>query len=233
MRPPEAGRPRRPWRRLLPLTLALGLLNGALTFDNLWPTPAILPSTALSLEFLALLGLLLVAAGLAPRHRARIVSLSAAAFTILTFCRYAEVTMPSLFGRPINLYWDGRHIPGLLALAWKQMPLWQSAAAITGAVVMVAVVHRVLRLAVGCVAQTLAVASPLARRRAAWAAAVAGSLALAAAGVPAVGAVPVTAQTHLRDYVVQPVSATLVRQGMFVATALSPARLAGRLWANR
>ena len=29
--------------------------------------------------------------------------------------------MPALFGRPINLYWDGRHIPGLLALAWKQI----------------------------------------------------------------------------------------------------------------
>ena len=229
MRPPDAGPPRRPWQRLLPLALALALLNGALTFDNLWPTPAILPSVALSLEFLALLGLLLVAAGLAPRQRARIVSLATAAFTILTFCRYAEVTMPALFGRPINLYWDGRHIPGLLALAWKQMPLWQSAAAIMAAVLLVALVHRILRLAVGCVAHTLAGAGPLARRRGAWVTAVAGGSALAAALVPAVGAVPVTAQTHLRDYVVQPVSATILRQGMFVATALSPARLARSL----
>src|SRR5690349_13586202 len=97
MRPPEAVPPRRPGLQLLRLVLAALFLNAALTFDNLWPTPAIVPSLALSLEFLALFCLLLIGAALAPRRRAQLVSLVAVAFTFLAFCRYAEVTMPALF----------------------------------------------------------------------------------------------------------------------------------------
>ena len=229
MRLPELEQPRRPWLQLLQLALAAAFLNAALTFDNLWPTPAIVPSLALSMEFLALFGLLLVAAALAPPQRARLVTLVALAFTFLAFCRYAEVTMPALFGRPINLYWDGRHIPDLLALAWQQMPLWQSVGSATAAVVLVGAVHRAMRHAASCVAQTLAAGGSPMHRRAAWATVAGGAAALAAAVVPPLGAVPVTANTHLRDYVVAPVSATLLRQGMFVATALSPQRLAHSL----
>jgi hypothetical protein len=86
-----------------------------------------------------------------------------------------------------------------------------------------------MRFAADRVAQALAARGRQARRRAAGLTLAGGAAALAAAAVPPLGAVPVTDQTHLRDYVVQPVSATLWRQGMFVATALSPQRLARSL----
>ena len=232
MPPPEDGAGARLGRRAPTLVLALLLLNAALTFDNLWPTPGIVPSAAVSLEFLVLLGVLLAAAALAPHKRARLVSLSAVAFTMLAFCRYVEVTMPALFGRPINLYWDGKHIPGLLALAWQQAPLWQSLAAVAATLLLVVLVHGILRRAATHAAEIFAAAGRTVRRRAAGATTAAGAIALAAALVPAVGAVPVGATTNLRDYVVQPVSATLLRQGLFVATALSPTRVARNLPAS-
>ena len=206
------------------LVLALALLNFALTFDNLWPTPAIKPSIALSLEFLALLGILLGAARLAPRSRARVVSLASLLYTLLAFGRYAEVTMPALFGRPINLYWDGRHIPGLLALAWQQMPWWQSTAIVIGILALMLGVHRIVRWAVRQVADAFADATPRAKAGARSAAAVTGVASLALLLIPPVGAVQLGGSSHLRDYVVHPVSATWLRQGLFIATALSPGR---------
>ena len=229
MRPVEGPRGKRAPGRfralaaVLALVLPLVLLNAALTFDNLWPTPAILPSLAISLEFLALLGVLLAAATLAPRRRKRVVSFAAVLYTGLVLGRYAEVTLPALFGRPINLYWDGRHIPSLLALAWTQTPLWQSAAIVGGIGLGVLLLHRVLHAAARRVADTVADAAPASRSRVNRAAMATAAASLAALLVPAVGAVPVGAQTHLRDYVVQPVTATLLRQAQFVATALSPA----------
>jgi hypothetical protein len=212
------------WVRALCTLFALALLNAALTFDNLWPTPAIVPSPALSLEFLALVGVLLIASGSAPRTRRRIVVLAALLYTLLAFGRYAEVTMPALFGRPINLYWDGKHIPGLLALAWKQTPLWQSTAVVAATALLVLLVHRILHGAARLVAESLAAATPAARQIAAGMTALLGTTALAVLLLPTLGALALGPRTHLRDYVVQPVAATLLRQGLFVATALSPDR---------
>jgi hypothetical protein len=231
-RPPglcPATGPTRSWLRSLQVVLALALLNFALTFDNLWPTPAIVPSAAVSLEFLALLAILLGSAKLAPAARARVVSLAALLYTLLAFGRYAEVTIPALFGRPINLYWDGRHIPGLLALAWQQTPVWQSAAIVAAALALVVAVHRLLRCAVRRVADSLAGASPLARAGAGSAAALAGFASLVMVLVAPVGDLPAGAQARLRDYVVHPVSATWLTQGYFVATALSAAGIERRL----
>jgi hypothetical protein len=96
-------------------------------------------------------------------------------------------------------------------------------------VALLALVHGAMRLAAGWVAQAVATGGLRLRRRAAWSTAAAGAAALAAALVPPLGGLPVTAHTHLRDYVVAPVSATLLRQGRFVASALSPEHLARRL----
>lgn len=223
-RPRGGVRARAPWARGLWTILALALLNAALTFDNFWPTPAIIPSPALSLEFLALVGVLLIASGFAARPRRIIVTLAALLYTLLVFGRYAEVTMPALFGRSINLYWDGKHIPSLLALAWKQTPLWQSAAIVTATTLLVLLVHRILHGSARLVAESLATAGPRARHAVGWTTALTGATAAALLLVPSLGAQPVGEQTHLRDYVVQPVAATLLRQGAFVASALSPDR---------
>ena len=221
MRPAEQARAA--WIRAVVAVLALVLLNAALTFDNVWPTPAIWPSVAVSIEFLGLLGLLLIAATLGPRPRARLVFAAALLYTALVFGRYAEVTLPALFGRPINLYWDGRHIPGLLAVAWQQTPLWQSTGMLVAATVLVLIVYRVLHWAAQYVTRSLAEARPAMRFRAACGTAFVAAACLATSLIPHLGAVPVGSQTSLRDYVVQPVAATVLKQGRFLALALSPA----------
>ena len=221
VRPTGTGILHRAPVRVLLIVLALIFLNAALTFDNLWPTPAVKPSPAISLEFLALLGVVLSAATLSVHKRWRVVRAVALIYTLLVFGRYAEVTLPALFGRPINLYWDGRHIPGLLMLAWKQTPLWQAAAMIAAATTLVLVVHHVLHRAWDRVAVESAGSTLRVRRAAACATGFIAATGLAAMLIPPLGGLPVGSQTHLRDYVVQPVSATLLKQGGFVATALS------------
>ncbi len=107
--------------RAAAVVAAILLLNAALTFHNDWPTPAVrwpLPPE-LSIELAA--ALLLLAAAAAWRAR-RASSAPPApgllAAVTLTFVlgRYAEVTAPALYGRPVNLYWDAPHLGGVLRM---------------------------------------------------------------------------------------------------------------------
>jgi hypothetical protein len=212
--------PPRLWR----IALALVFLNASLTFDNLWPTPAIVPSIALSLECLGLALLLVLAAQCAPASRARIVTLVAVAATALACGRYIEVTMPAFLGRPINLYWDGRHLPSLLALAWQQNPVWKSLAVVAGVLGLIAAAYLLLRTAARCIARELAAGGVALRRRTGIGLAGVAVASLAVAHVPAVGSAGVGEHTRLRDYVTTPVLATWARQSAFVASALSGMR---------
>ena len=200
-RPPP---PPRLWR----IALGLVFLNASLTFDNFWPTPAIVPSIALSLECLALALLLVLAAQCAPAGRARIVTLVAVAATALACGRYIEVTMPAFFGRPINLYWDGRHLPSLLALAWQQNPVWKSLAVAAGVLGLIALAYSLSRTAARCIARELAAGGATLRRRTGISLAGVAVASLAVAHVPAVGSAGVGEHTRLRDYVTTPVLAT-------------------------
>jgi phosphoglycerol transferase MdoB-like AlkP superfamily enzyme len=47
---------------------------------------------------------------------------------LLIVGRYADVTAPSLFGRPVNLYWDLPQVPRFLWVSAKDHPIWISAA---------------------------------------------------------------------------------------------------------
>ncbi len=101
---------RRAIARWAGLAAALCLLNVALTFHNVWPTPGVRPVPEFSIELtLALLAILAWAAwrGTLP---VRLPAALAAAWLLLTVARYLEVTAPALFGRPVNLYWDLRHL---------------------------------------------------------------------------------------------------------------------------
>ena len=210
----------RPWR----LAIALVFLNLTLTFDNLWPTPAIVPGIALSLESLVLALLLVLAAQRGPAGRARIVSLVALAATVLACGRYVEVTIPAFFGRPVNLYWDGRHLPNLLTLAWQQNPLWKSLAVAAGVLALLAVVYGLIRAAAGCIARELGAGGAVMRRRVGVGLVGVVVASLAVAHLPAVGSAGVGRHTTLRDYVTTPVIANWVRQGAFLVTALSGSR---------
>jgi hypothetical protein len=108
----EPGRPARPFRAWLLGGTALLLLNAALTFDNAWPTAWPRPALALSIEALLLAALL----GIAGRARGWALAVFAMVASALSLLHYVDVTLPALFGRPLSLYWDGRHLPGVMRL---------------------------------------------------------------------------------------------------------------------
>jgi hypothetical protein len=99
------------------LAAALLLLNASLTFHNVWPTLAVRLATPWELSpELAVVVLALVAwpAWTARPGRDRVprtaVAVLASLSLLFVVARYAEVTAPALYGRPVNLYWDARHV---------------------------------------------------------------------------------------------------------------------------
>ena len=142
-RPTDAGS----WRRWLTLAAAFALLDLSVTFDNIWPTPMVTWYGGLSVELAV--GVLAIAA--ASRWRLRpgrvIVTGLAVAWIVLAIGRYAEVTAPGLYGREINLYWDLRFIPDVVGMVTRVAPVWLLLASATLAILVVALLYRLLRRA--------------------------------------------------------------------------------------
>jgi len=95
---------------------ALLLIDAALTFENVWPTPAIRWTGELSVELAVGVLAMAIAAhwfGGITRRGLRWLAILAA---ILVVGHYADVTSQALFGRPINLYWDSRHLTNVGAM---------------------------------------------------------------------------------------------------------------------
>src|SRR5690606_16576054 len=112
------------FRHWLALALALFALNAGLTFHNVWPTPWIWLRRELSIE-LAVILLVLVAWSMLVRPPGRLaMGFLALFFAVLAIGRYAEVTSPALYGRPVNLYWDGQHLPNVAAMLAEVAPWW-------------------------------------------------------------------------------------------------------------
>ena len=97
------------WKSAL-LIPALLLIDAALTFENVWPTPAIRWTGALSIELAIAVLVLAVAAQWFGGFGRRGLRWLAILGVILVVGHYADVTCQALFGRPINLYWDSRHL---------------------------------------------------------------------------------------------------------------------------
>ncbi len=94
----------------LGLAAALFSLNFALTFHNVWPTLWITTRHELSVEIAVLLAALAGYSAVARVPSARAMTFLALVLVTLTIGRYAEVTAPALYGRPVNLYWDAPHV---------------------------------------------------------------------------------------------------------------------------
>lgn len=197
--------------------LALVLLNVALSMRNWWPTPAVLPDHRLAPEFVALwlllLGWMAWRGAIAPRA----LHWLAAGYLVVVLGRYFDVTVPALFGRPINLYWDGQQIPTFLWVSARDYPAWVSVAFVTALIAILATLYLALRWALGVLARDVV---PYALR-ARWTWAVS---ALAAVTVLAhlAGVVP-GVTWHL---VTHPVTPTYARQALLLANALLPGRVA-------
>ncbi len=203
------------YRRAGLALLAWLLLDLLLSFKNWRPTPAILPDLLLAPEWLGLwLGLLGWTAWRGPLSRRWLTGLSLV-FCLLVLGRYGDVTVPALFGRPINLYWDGAEIPRFLWVSARELPWWLSGAVAGALAGLLWGLYRLVRWALGVAARD---AAPLALAHP-WAGLVslAGGLLVGAnlAGVEAT-----------EGLVSRPVLPTYWRQAQLLYTALSTERVA-------
>lgn len=195
--------------------LALLFLNALLSFGPWWPTPGIVLQARLAPELVALWGVLLwLAARPAAPSRGTLWALSVL-LLLLVLGRYADVTAPSLFGRPVSLYWDLPQVPRFLWVSARNHPWWVSAAAAALVLSLLALLLWLIRLSLAALLHTLA---PRALRSLpAWGLAFAAALLAAAhvAHVPGMG-----------RYVSNAVLPTYVQQARLLWDAHAPGRLA-------
>ena len=147
--PPVGG----PWLRWTGLAAALALLNASLTFQNIWPTPAVRWGGELSIELAACV-LLLVASTrwFGPPSRAALGWLGTL-WVLLVVGRYGDVTAASLYGRDINLYWDLRFMPDVAAMLAGATPLLLVVSIAAGGAL--ALLYGLLRWALGRMADAM------------------------------------------------------------------------------
>jgi hypothetical protein len=123
--------------RWLTAALALLLLDVALTLQDVWPTPGVQWVGEISMELaVLLLGLALLRA---VRHRplANWAPALAVLFVVLTIGRYAAITAPALYGRPIDLYWDLPHVGNVIGMFTQVAPFWAVGAVALGLLVVI------------------------------------------------------------------------------------------------
>lgn len=201
--------------RALGALVALALLNAVLSLRNWWPTPGVLPDARLAPEFVGFWLLVLAAVAWRGKLASRTITLLTLAYLLLALGRYFNVTVPALFGRPVNLYWDGQHIPTFLWVSAREYPWYVGTGAGALALALLLALFLLLRWAVGTTAR---VAAPYAVR-ARWTWLPTGVAALAVV-LHLVGAVP-SITWHL---VADPITPTYARQAVLLADALLPGR---------
>lgn len=215
---PPVERRKTPWRRITLALLALLFLNGMLSFSTWWPTPGVVPDRRLAPEFVWLwLGLLGTVAWRGRLPRAALVGFTLT-YLLLVLGRYADITTPSLFGRPINLYWDGLQIPRVLWVSAQQLPWWLSAGVLAAGSLLLWGLYRGLQAAIALAARE---AVPYALR-ARWAL-VATAVAVALVSANLAGA------EATWPLVSKPVIPTYWRQAQLLLAAFSPQAQTGLL----
>jgi len=194
------------------LAFALLVLNAALTFGNVWPTLRVVPRAELSIE-IALLLLALVAwtSFVRPLGTVARVALTLLMLALL-LGRYAEVTAPALYGRPVNLYWDSQHLPKVAAMLAEVGPWWLVGLIAVALIALLGALITALALCLGVLSRALNV--PAGRR-------VVGAL---AGFVVALYAFASWLDWPVRHKYSLPVSATYLQQARFVVAASRAAR---------
>ena len=148
--------------QILALLCGLFGLNVALTLQDVWPTPGVQWAGEVSVELAALLLLLAVCGRFGKRTLRAWAPSLAVLLMVLTLGRYAAITAPALYGRPINLYWDFEHVGNVAGMLGRVAPWW----AVAGLMVVVLLLLSLLYAAfVWCWRRVL---DGLAQRRVAW-----------------------------------------------------------------
>lgn len=206
------------WRAaMLGFVLPLLALNALLSFDNAWPSLWVRFGARVSVELAALvLGLSL---WLALRRTVAPAALTVLAIvvTLWSVLRYVDVTVPAVFGRPVNVYWDGRHLWQLLRMASDDAPSWWLA----GGAVALALLLTPPLLFVRWLLRTLVVALARRAERALSLFTCAG-LCIAYAASPLLG-------VDRHESFSRPLTATIAEQAVRLRAALSPARSESQL----
>jgi hypothetical protein len=143
--------------------LAFFILNTLLTFENRWPGLGVLYMPRLSFELC--LGLALLAAWVAWRGvpTPRATTALAFGFVLLVAVRYLDVTVPAVMGRPVNLYWDGRHAFELIRVVGQSWSWWHVTGALSALLLGASLLLVVARWGMATLAHALATLPSLRR----------------------------------------------------------------------
>jgi hypothetical protein len=204
----------RVFQQVLVSLFALFVLNALMSMTNWWPTPFVKLDARLAPEFVLLWVVILGLVWWRKSLSARMVALLALAYMILVVGRYFDTTAPALFGRDINLYWDGLQIPRVVWVSLKSYPWWISVLAVAVVVLLLLAAYHILRWAIGTTARQ---AAPYALKSA-W---VLVLTALASALVIA----NVRGVRETWPYVSKPALPTYIRQASLLVTAWDEQRL--------
>jgi hypothetical protein len=194
--------------------LALLVLNSMLSMTNLWPTPYVKLDARIAPEFVyvfcaILLWVFWVQSGALRAISSAKIALLALGYFLLVVGRYIDTTAPALFGRAVNLYWDGWQVPRLLWVMAKNQPLWLSIAAVLVFVALLVALYAAIFWALRITVTSIA---PFALKRA-WALALSAlMLAISIANLFGVQAT--------WPYISRPVIPTYWQQAKILAAAL-------------
>lgn len=142
-------------RRAAGLCAGLVLVNVSLTFANVWPTLGVRFSRDLSAEAAAAVLLLAALRARCRRMPRAAVRWLAGGWLLLAAGRYVEVTVASLYGREVNLYWDLQHVPKVGAMFAFVADPWLKAGLAAGLVLVPPALYLAARLVWGSIAEAL------------------------------------------------------------------------------
>ncbi len=152
---PATGSGSRSGWRVARAVLALILLNGAVTFANVWPTLGVHWRGELSVELAALLALMAAAHTWRGPTTRRGLMLLSIVVVIFALGRYADVTSPALYGRPVNLYWDLPHVAEVVGMLARVAAVWMLVAVSLGALAVLGLLYLIARWSLGQVDEVL------------------------------------------------------------------------------
>jgi len=112
--------------------LAVVLLDASVTFHNVWPTLGVHWPGELSVELAALLLALSISNAWLGRTPPRAVAVLSVLVVVFVLGRYADVTVPALYGRDVNLYWDVPKLGSVIGMLARVASPWAVAAVCLG-----------------------------------------------------------------------------------------------------
>jgi phosphatidylglycerophosphate synthase len=193
----------------LALAASLILLNAAVTFHNIWPTPAVGWSGEVSVELAIVILLGILGARVIKPSSPGLRWTLAVIWLVMALGRYVDVTAPALWGRPINFYWDLQFVPDVAAMLARAARPWLVVAAVAVAVALLVLALALLNRAFAVVIGALEFRP---QRRV--------LTAIATVMVLAFTAQRLSANTRLRAMFPTPVTQTYGKQAQFVVSAM-------------